>query len=35
MIRRLVRQTGKIPRGGFICSTDRRDVVEAGFILDF
>jgi hypothetical protein len=35
MIRQLVRQTGRIPRGGFICSTDRRDVVDAGFVLDY
>lgn len=33
-IRKVVEQAGCIPRGGFICLTDRRGRVEAAFVLD-
>jgi len=33
-VRRVVEQAGRIPRGGFSCSVDRRGVVQAGFVLE-
>lgn len=35
MIRRIVEQAGKIPRGGFCCSADRRGRIEASFVLNY
>jgi hypothetical protein len=34
IVRRVVEQAGRIPRGGFSCSVDRRGIIKAGFVLD-
>ena len=34
VVRTVVEQAGRIPRGGFSCSVDRRGVIKAGFVLE-
>jgi hypothetical protein len=34
IVRRVVEQAGRIPRGGFSCSVDRRGIIKAGFVLE-
>ena len=34
MVRTVVEQAGRIPRGGFSCSVDRRGIIKAGFVLE-
>ena len=33
IVRTIVERAGRIPRGGFSCSVDRRGVIKAGFVL--
>ena len=35
VVRKVVERAGRIPRGGFSCSVDRRGVIQAGFVLEF
>lgn len=34
VVRTVVEQAGRIPRGGFSCSVDRRGIIKAGFVLE-
>ena len=34
LVRTVVEQAGRIPRGGFFCSVDRRGIIKAGFVLE-
>jgi len=34
LVRTVVEQAGRIPRGGFSCSVDRRGIIKAGFVLE-
>jgi hypothetical protein len=34
VVRTVVERAGRIPRGGFSCSVDRRGIVKAGFVLE-
>ena len=34
VVRTVVERAGRIPRGGFSCSVDRRGIIKAGFVLE-
>ena len=34
VVRTVVERAGRIPRGGFFCSVDRRGIIKAGFVVE-